>query len=81
MVIVSLVVSSTDTACSKHKGTAVHSLAGEHLQDLDGLVGSERQKQEKIIKEVMGSIYQGEILYLYSRIGQLALTRPLLSRF
>jgi len=41
-----------------HNGTAVHSLAGEHLQELDNLVGSERQKREKIIKEVMGSMYQ-----------------------
>jgi len=45
----------------------VHSLAGEHLQELDSLVGSERQKQEEIIKEVMGSMYQGETFY--SRIG------------
>ena len=38
----------------------MHSLAGEHLQELDNLVGEERQKQEKIIKDVMGSMYQGE---------------------
>jgi len=37
----------------------VHSLAGEHLQELDSFVGSKRQKQEEIIKEVMGSMYQG----------------------
>jgi hypothetical protein len=36
---------------------------GEHLQELDSLVGSERQKQEDIIKKVMGSMYQGETFY------------------
>jgi hypothetical protein len=37
-------------------------LAGEHLQELDSLVGSERQKQEEIIKVTMGSMYSGEAL-------------------
>lgn len=62
VVIVPLVFSLTDTTCPQHNGTAMHSLAGEHLQELDGLSGSERQRQERIIKEVMGSMYQGETL-------------------
>jgi hypothetical protein len=41
-------------------GTAVHSLAGEHLQELEDLVGSERQMQEEVIKVALGSIYQGK---------------------
>jgi hypothetical protein len=48
---------------SQHNGTAVHSLAGEHLQELDSLVGSECQKQEEIIKVAMGSMYHGKVLY------------------
>jgi len=40
-----------------HDGTAKHSLASEHLQELECLVGSERQKQEEVIKGAMGSIY------------------------
>ena len=42
----------------------MHSLAGEHLQELDNLVGEERQKQENIIKDVMGTLYQGERHYM-----------------
>ena len=38
------------------------SLAGEHLQELEGLVSHERQKQEEVIKTAMGSIYSGEAL-------------------
>jgi cytochrome P450 len=38
-------------------GTAVKSLAGEHLQELDSLVGSERQMQEEIVGVTMGSMY------------------------
>ncbi|KAI0278789.1 CyP450 monooxygenase [Russula aff. rugulosa BPL654] len=38
-------------------GTAVQSLAGEHLQELENLDGSERQRQEEIIKETLGSMY------------------------
>lgn len=38
-------------------GTAVQSLASEHLQELESLVGSERQKQEEIIKVAMASMY------------------------
>jgi hypothetical protein len=39
----------------------VHSLAGQHLQELDNLAGSERQMQEEVIKVAMGSIYQGTV--------------------
>jgi hypothetical protein len=45
-------------------GTAVHSLAGEHLQELESLVGLERQKQEDIVKMTIGSIYHGEAFHL-----------------
>jgi len=37
---------------------AAPSLAGEHLQELESLVGSERRRQEEIIKTAMGSMYQ-----------------------
>ncbi|KAF8498603.1 cytochrome P450 [Russula emetica] len=46
-----------------NNGTAVQSLASEHLQELENLVGSEREKQEEIIKVTTGSMYQGEVLY------------------
>ena len=42
----------------------MHSLAGEHLQELESLVGSKRQKQDEVIKVAMGSMYSGEVLYL-----------------
>ena len=57
----------------------MHSLAGEHLQKLESLIGSERQKQEEVIKVAMGSMYSGEVLYL--RIRRMKLTRPFFSRF
>ena len=63
---------------SQRNGTAVQSLASEHLQELESLVGSERRKQEEIIKVAMGSMYSGEILY--SWFGYMAFTRPLFSR-
>ena len=40
------------------------SLAGEHLQELESLVGPERQRQEEIIKGTLGSMYSGEAPYL-----------------
>jgi len=46
----------------QYNGTAVHSLAGENLQELDNLVGSERQEQEEVVKVAMGSLYQGKVL-------------------
>jgi hypothetical protein len=53
-----------DRRCmSQRNGTAVQSLASEHLQELESLVGSERQKQEEIIEVTMGSMYSGETLY------------------
>lgn len=45
---------------SQRSGTAIHSLAREHLRELESLAGSERQEQEEIIKIVTGSIYHGE---------------------
>jgi hypothetical protein len=49
---------------AQNNGTAVRSLAGEHLQELESLVGSEHQKQEEVIKVAMGSMYSGKVLYL-----------------
>ena len=46
----------------QYNGTAVHSLACENLQELDNLVGSERQEQEEVVKVAMGSLYQGKVL-------------------
>ncbi|KAH9987414.1 cytochrome P450 [Russula vinacea] len=40
-----------------HNGTAVLSLASEHLQELESFDGSKRQKQEEIIKTALGSMY------------------------
>jgi len=40
-----------------NNGTAVQSLASEHLQELENLVGSEHEKQEEIIKVTTGSMY------------------------
>ena len=44
----------------QRNGTAVRSLASEHLQELESLVGSERQKQEEVVQVAIGSILQGE---------------------
>ena len=50
----------------QRNGTAVHSLASKHIQDLESLVGLERQKQEEVIRVAMGSMYQGEAFsYIY----------------
>ena len=46
----------------QRNGTAVHSLAVGQLQELEGLVGSEREKQEEVISVAMGSTYHGEAL-------------------
>ena len=40
----------------------MQSLASEHLQELESLVGSERQTQEDTIKKTFGSMYSGEAL-------------------
>ena len=41
----------------------MQSLASEHLQELENLVGPEREKQEEIIKVATGSMHSGEALY------------------
>ncbi|KAI0278781.1 cytochrome P450 [Russula aff. rugulosa BPL654] len=41
-----------------NNGTAVHSLASEHLQELEDLVGPPRQKQEEIVVAALGSLYR-----------------------
>ena len=46
----------------------MRSLASEHLLELENLVGSEREKQEEIIKVTTGSMYSGEALY-YNGLG------------
>ncbi len=40
-------------------GTAVPSLASEHLQEADLLNGLERQQTVQAIKDVLGSMFQG----------------------
>jgi len=42
-----------------NNGTAAQSLASERLQELENLVGSEREKQEEVIKVTTGSMYLG----------------------
>jgi len=37
------------------EGTAMRSLAGEHLQEIENLAVSERQKKEEITKTALGS--------------------------
>jgi hypothetical protein len=37
----------------------MRSLASEHFQEIENLVGSERQKKEDIIKMTMGSMFVG----------------------
>lgn len=41
-------------------------MASEHLQELESLVGSKRQKQEEIVKMTLGSMYAGEASYYRS---------------
>ena len=50
----------------------MQSLASEHLEDSENLVGSERVKQEEVIKETMGSMYLGKF-YIYNGSGTLRL--------
>ena len=59
---------------SQHDGTAVRSVAGEYLQELENLAGSERQKQEEAVMVSMASLYHGKPLYF--RIKEIRLTRP-----
>jgi hypothetical protein len=63
----------------QHDGIAVHSLASEHLQELEGLVGLEREMQEEVVGVTMGSMYHGEALL--SLIKFMGLTRRLASRY
>ncbi|KAI0278782.1 cytochrome P450 [Russula aff. rugulosa BPL654] len=39
-------------------GTAAHSLASEHLQELENLVGLARQEQEEVVVAALGSLYK-----------------------
>jgi hypothetical protein len=47
------------------EGTAVPSLASEHFQDVEHLNGVERERQENIIQEALGSLFNGELLHRY----------------
>jgi hypothetical protein len=47
----------------QHNGTAIQSLASEHLQELENVVDLKSQKQEDIIKATLGSLYMGEALH------------------
>jgi hypothetical protein len=47
----------------------VHSLASEHLQELEKLVGSVRQKEEEIVVAALGSLYKGEVSYSLTYMG------------
>ena len=55
----------------------MHSLASEHLQDLEDLTGPPRQEQEEIVAAALGSLYRGKVLYSLIRymglIGSLQL--------
>ncbi|KAH9971625.1 cytochrome P450 [Russula compacta] len=42
---------------SMQEGTALPSLAREHLRDIEHLSGPERERQEKIIQEALGSLF------------------------
>jgi Cytochrome P450 len=47
----------------------VHSLASEHLQELENLVGSARQEQEEVVVAALGSLYKGEVPYSLPYVG------------
>jgi hypothetical protein len=51
------------TWLSQQDGTAVQSLASEHLQEIENLATSERQEQEMVVKKTLASMYMGEILW------------------
>lgn len=38
----------------------MRSLASEHLQEIENLAVSERQKREEIVKTALGSLYSGK---------------------
>ena len=54
------------------------SLASQYLQEIEDLAGPERQKQEETIKVTLGSIFGGDVSYLWTAC--VALTTILLSR-
>jgi hypothetical protein len=62
VMIMLLAITLGDTVCQRN-GTAVHSLAAENLQEVENMIGSERQKQEEVVKVAVGSLYQGKALY------------------
>jgi len=63
-----------------HNGTAVHSLASEHLQELENLVGPLRQKQEEIVASALGSLYRAGLDSTVSSIKSLFLALVLFPR-
>jgi hypothetical protein len=46
----------------------VHSLASEHLQQLENLVGPPRQKQEEVVVAALGSLYRGKVLCFIDQV-------------
>ena len=52
----------------QHEGTAKKSLATEHLQEIEGLVGPEYQIREDIVKITLGSLFLGKISYSLMRL-------------
>ena len=55
-------------------GTAVPSLASEHLQEAELLSGPERQWTEEVIKNTLGSMFQGEFMHALRGSRRIALT-------
>ena len=43
----------------QHNGSAVQSLSSKLLQEIENLAGSERRKQEEVVKVALGSIFSG----------------------
>ena len=56
----------------------MHSLSSEHLQEIENLAGSERQKQEEIGKVALGSIFSGNKTVIFVE-GSLHLRGPFLA--
>jgi len=61
-------------------GTAVTSLSSEHLQNLETLAGSERQKQERIVKVALGSVFSAGIDTALSSLASMFLAFLLFPR-
>jgi hypothetical protein len=49
-----------ELTAEQHEGTAIKSLAREHLQEIESLAGSEHHRKEAIVKITLGSIFQGK---------------------